>query len=126
MISDGKGGSDYEKFYEAFPVAQGQRSPARPKGSVSDDAFLYVGSYSGNGDHAVFGIAKFYEGPLPADFKKDHPGVVMGMGQISSPKKPPFWDGSGARHVVQIQFDCRNAPTVTTIPDAKVVPWSGP
>src|SRR5271166_1042333 len=63
------------------------------------------------GENKLLGVVKFYEGPLPADFKTNNPSTIAGI-LHSTTTKPPFWDGTGTTHNITATWDdTGSAPT---------------
>jgi hypothetical protein len=52
------------------------------------------------GEITYVGKAKFFEGPLPPDFKKNNPDTIAGI-LDSTTKKPDSWDGVGQTIILE-------------------------
>jgi hypothetical protein len=86
---------------------------------TNDDEYRDSSVPNSKGSHVTVGTVKFYEGPLPGDFKQNNPKTLAGI-LHSTTTKPGFWDGSGAAHNVTSTWDCtdgKNNPTkIVTVP----------
>lgn len=113
-------GSQFKKqtyhYWEAWKVEKGKTGTVwQDKGLDDNDDNYSDSSYPGKkGTITTVGKAKFYEGPLPPDFKKNNPDTIAGI-LHSSIKKPPFWDGTGTDHNATTTFDCTGGKNTSKV-----------
>jgi hypothetical protein len=108
-------------FWEAWEVEKSKKATVWQDKKVDDNDDRYSDSSSPGtkGTYTTIGKVRFYEGSLPADFKKNNPNTLAGI-LHSTTTKPSFWDGSGASHNLISKWDCtdgkNNASVITTVP----------
>ena len=108
-------------FWEAWEVEKCKKVTVfqDKKLDDNDDIYRMPPSPGTKGTHTAIGKVKFYEGSLPADFKKRNPKTLAGT-LHSTAKKPGFWDGGGTAHNLVSKWDCtdgkNNASVITTVP----------
>ena len=105
-------------FWEAWPVRSGairtaNRYDATDEGVSYDDSFDQPVRPGTRGTFKVMGLAKFFEGNLPASFRKQNPDT-RAEDLFSSIMKPPFWDGTGTVHNLTVTWDCTPASRNTS------------
>jgi len=103
-------------FWEAWPIKAGKKiTTYQDAGSDdNDDEYFQTSRPNTKGDFSGMGKAKFYEGPLPPDFKDHNPDTVAGT-LPSSTTKPDFWDGDGTRHQITATWDCTGSPKISSV-----------
>lgn len=115
---DGPGASTKSfHFWEAWEVEAGKKVTVwQDKGLDSNDDEYYVApaTTKKKGTNKVVGAVKFYEGPLPADFKKNNPSTLAGI-LHSTTTQPGFWDGSGTAHNITATWDDTGAAKVSNV-----------
>ena len=115
---DGPGASTKTyHFWEAWEVEAGKKVTVwQDKGLDKNDDEYYVppAHTKKKGSNKVVGAVKFYEGALPADFKKNNPSTLAGI-LHSTTTQPPFWDGSGTAHNITATWDDTGAAKVSDV-----------
>lgn len=103
-------------YWEAWELKKGKKVTIWQDQALDDnDDQYFTGSRPGTkGTITYQGIAKFREGPLPADFKKNNPDTIAGI-LDSTTKKPDFWDGTGTTHNIATTWDCSVAPESSSV-----------
>ena len=104
-------------FWEAWEVEAGKKVTVwQDKGLDKNDDEYYVppAHTKKKGTNKVVGAVKFYEGALPADFKKNNPSTLAGI-LHSTTTQPPFWDGSGTAHNITATWDDTGAAKVSNV-----------
>lgn len=106
-------------FWEAWEVKKCKKVTVWEEKLGYNDIYRDSSSPGTKGTYTTIGKVKFYEGSLPADFKKKNPKTLAGI-LHSTIKKPSFWDGSGTAHNLISKWDCtdgkNNASVITTVP----------
>ena len=92
-------------FYEAFYVPPNASNTAMLYYPDPDDNFTLQHDPNSMGTETVTGMAKFYEGTLPADFVYCNDAGPAGT-RRSTTQTPPGWDGTGTPHNLMITWDC--------------------
>jgi hypothetical protein len=113
------GSPDFQKTYhywEAWEVKEGKKVTIwQDQGLDDNDDQYFTGSRPGTkGEITYVGKAKFHEGPLPPDFKKNNPDTIAGI-LDSTTKKPDFWDGSGTDHNIKATWDCTSDDKTSSV-----------
>jgi hypothetical protein len=81
----------------------------------NDDQYYTAAQPAGSkGSIKVVGKVRFFEGALPADFKKNNPSTYAGE-LYSSTSAPPYWSGSMAQHDLTSTWDDSASPSKTDI-----------
>jgi hypothetical protein len=109
-------------FWEAWEVDKGKTGTVwQEKGLDDNDDQYYAAPAAANskGANKLLGKAKFYEGALPADFKKNNPSTIAGI-LHSTTSKPAFWDDAGLRHDIEATWDDTGGKG-----ESNVVAWAG-
>ena len=103
-------------FWEAWELKAGKKVTVWQDESLDDNDDQYFTDSRPNTKGTVVGkgIAKFHEGPLPADFKKHNPDTVAGQ-LHSTTTKPDFWDGTGTAHNITSTWDCTGDPKSSSV-----------
>lgn len=112
-IKNADGSTNFKKsyhFWEAWEVKAGKKATVWQDQGLddNDDRFSDQSRPGTKGTSKTIGKAKFFEGPLPADFKTNNPDTVAGI-LHSTINKPACWDGSGTDHNVETNWDCTGA-----------------
>lgn len=108
-------------FWEAWEVEKCKKVTVwqDKRRDDNDDSYTDLSSPNTKGSYITIGKLKFYEGPLPPDFKQNNRLTLAGI-LHSTTTKPGFWDGSGATHNLTSTWDCTdgnmNASVITTVP----------
>src|SRR5208337_1426680 len=101
-------------YWEAWEVEKGKKVTVLLDKGLDDNDDLYYcapAAKKTKGENKLLGVVKFYEGPLPADFKTNNPSTIAGI-LHSTTTKPPFWDGTGTTHNITATWDdTGSAPT---------------
>jgi hypothetical protein len=118
-ITEGDGTKRTESyhFWEAWEVKQGKTVTIYQDQALDDNDDIYYTPSRKAGSKGVdktVGKVKFYEGPLPSDFKTNNPSTVAGI-LNSSATEPPYWDGSGAAHNLTCKWDDSVPPGTSQI-----------
>lgn len=117
----GKAKREQYHFWEAWQLKKGKTTTIyQDEGlDTNDDRYYTPARAAGSkGYDKTYGKVKFYEGPLPSDFKTNNPKTVAGI-LYSSSSSPSYWDGSGASHDLICTWDDSGAakkPTFSTKP----------
>lgn len=114
---DGSKKSEQYHFWEAWELKQGKTTTIyQDQGlDTNDDSYYTPARAAGSkGYDKTWGKVKFYEGPLPSDFKTNNPKTVAGI-LNSSTSSPWYWDGSGTDHNLMVTWDDSVSPATTSI-----------
>ena len=103
-------------YWEAWEVKSGKKVTVWQDQNLDDNDDQYFSSSRPNtkGTITYVGKAKFYEGPLPPDFKKNNPDTIAGI-LHSTTKEPDFWDESGTTHNISSTWDCTTTPESSSV-----------
>ena len=104
-------------FWEAWQLKKGKTTTIyQDEGlDTNDDSYYTPARAAGSkGYDKTYGKVKFYEGPLPSDFKTNNPATVAGI-LYSSTSAPWYWDGSGVSHDLICTWDDTVTPSQSTI-----------
>jgi hypothetical protein len=98
-------------FWEAWEVKKGKKVTIWQDQGLDDNDDRYTDPVrpGTKGEAITVGKAKFFEGPLPPDFKQNNPDTLAGI-LHSTTQKPDFWDGTGTDHNTTITWDCTGDP----------------
>jgi hypothetical protein len=101
-------------FWEAWKVESGKKVTVWQDQKLDDNDDVYVMPSRPGTKGTITGVgqAKFFEGPLPADFKTRNPDTLAGI-LHSTTKKPDFWDGSGTAHNITSSWDCTGSASTS-------------
>ena len=121
-------------YWEAWKVSKGSTTPTesmtvataigKPNlqiSSINDykfhrkmNDFFYKQFTTGNkGMYFIYGVAGFYEGPLPGNFVRNN--AKTGAKQLlSTTFKPSFWQPGGLQRTLSYEFDFTNGKNDTT------------
>jgi hypothetical protein len=118
-VKNADGSTAYSKTYhywEAWPIKKGKKVTdwQDQKLDDNDDQYYSPSRPNTKGTITYTGTAKFYEGPLPADFKANNPDTIAGI-LPSTTTKPPNWDGSGTTHNIQSSWDCTGGKSTSSV-----------
>lgn len=107
--------SEKYHYWEAWEIKKGKKITVYNEGGFPyDDMYSDPSFLANKGKMGAKGKVRFYEGTLPADFKKNNASTYAGILHATT-KKPPFWDGSGVDHDLMSDFDCTATPNVENI-----------
>lgn len=104
-------------YWEAWEVEKGKKVTVWQDKALDDNDDLYYSSPAAmktKGENKFVGVVKFYEGALPADFKKNNPNTIAGI-LHSTTTKPPFWDGTGTAHNITATWDDTGKATKSSV-----------
>jgi hypothetical protein len=103
LFQESTGTSHVEHFWECWRVPAGERAPTDRAGDYDDRyRHLNVGaSQPARGWKRHVGVARFYPGPLPAEFGPDQSGVHFFLTR----QRPAVWTGEGTRHDCYSEWD---------------------
>ncbi|MFS8069350.1 MAG: hypothetical protein ACMG6S_23555 [Byssovorax sp.] len=96
-------------YWEAFWVTKGSSGPECFKKTelLFDDSFDQKSRSGTTGTTTWIGKAKFYEGTLPAAFKRAPDPNTSPAGVLRfTDAQPSFWDGTGTEHNLTRTWDC--------------------
>ena len=109
-------------FWEAWPIKKGETTSSIAQRQVWDDSWSAKFPHKGqNGTITMSGLAIFFEGPLPPDFKPNNRETLQVANDLPTSKNMPvFWqnglkNGAGLKRTLEITWDCRAAPGTTTV-----------
>jgi hypothetical protein len=94
-------------YWEAWEVNKGKSVTIWQEKGLDDNDDQYFAPAAAaktKGVNKLVGKAKFYEGALPDDFKKNNPSTIAGI-LHSSTTAPSFWDGTGMPHNITATWD---------------------
>jgi hypothetical protein len=115
--SDGTVDREIYHFWEAWELKKGKKVTVwQDQALDTNDDSYYTGPRpaGSKGKDVTYGKVRFFEGPLPADFKTNNPATVAGI-LHSSTTKPPFWSGTMTKHDLISEWDDSVAPPKTSI-----------
>lgn len=104
-----------DHFWEAFYIPAGATGTMPGMYSPGDDTYgnIFTHPLNSMGTETVTGVAKFYEGQLPADFVYcDALNSTPAGGRRFTRNQPSGWDGSGTPHTITINWNCTANPGV--------------
>jgi len=103
-------------FWEAWEVKKGKTGTVWQDQNLddNDDAYNESSHPKTKGTIVTTGTVKFFEGPLPADFKTNNPDTMAGI-LHSTTKKPDCWDGTGTTHNISSTWDCTKRPATSDV-----------
>jgi hypothetical protein len=118
-VKNADGTPNFQKTYhywEAWQVESGKKITVWQDKAKddNDDQYLSSSRPGTKGTTTYTGVARFYEGDLPSDFKTNNPDTIAGI-LHSTTKKPDFWDGTGTAHNITSTWDCTTAPRTSTV-----------
>lgn len=109
--------SEQYHFWEAWELKKGKTTTIYQDLALdtNDDSYYTPARAAGSkGYDKTYGKVKFYEGPLPSDFKTNNPKTVAGI-LNSSTSSPWYWDGSGTDHNLFCTWDDAVSPATSKV-----------